>query len=87
MSFPELAGFRTWEELLGYCVQHNGKGALYYQAPLDRYPTHIEVTKRFKNGKLRVSHLFGSFTADSGHLTRFRWRPETDSGHAQEYPE
>lgn len=50
---------------------------LAYQAPMDLHPTSIIVVKLYKNGKLRVQPLSNQaypFTADSGHLDRFRYR-------------
>jgi hypothetical protein len=66
-----LLTFNSWEDLIAYLDGHN---TVFYQAPLDRYPVPVDVTRRFKNGKLRLNYRNGSFTADRGHLDRFRWK-------------
>lgn len=66
--------FASWDKLLAHleiteCVA--------YHAPLDISPRHVRA-KAFKNGKVRVWIDGGKrlgispFTADSGHLSRFR---------------
>jgi hypothetical protein len=45
---------------------------LYYHAPLDVRPVAIGVRRVFKNGKIRVAASGVTFTADVGHLDRFR---------------
>lgn len=57
-------------------VKHSAEtnDALYYMAPLDRFPVRVIPRRVFKNGKIRLSVFVGcAFTADSGHLGRF-WR-------------
>lgn len=61
---------KSWDELKQYLAAHEGK--VYYQAPMDRTPTPVAITRHFKNGKLRVSYRNGTFTADPSHLDRFR---------------
>jgi hypothetical protein len=66
-------GFTTWAALIHFLDQNDN--LVYYKAPLDRHPIGVIVTKRFKNGKLRVkSHHNNaySFTVDETHLDRFR---------------
>lgn len=65
-----LETFGCWSGLLA--AIHDG-AILYYHAPLDFSPRRVLIAKVFKNGKVRV--LAGSllFTADPGHLDRFRW--------------
>jgi hypothetical protein len=49
------------------------KVRLYYKAPLDTAPRPVFVTKRFKNGNLRLTSGEVTFTADPSHLERFCW--------------
>jgi hypothetical protein len=65
------ATFGSW---YGVQAAHRDGVALYYQAPLDLHPVPVVVSKVYKNGKLRISHAHGSFTAAAGHTDRFRWR-------------
>lgn len=46
---------------------------VYYHAPLD-YSAVLVACRLFKNGKIRVTARDCSFTADEGHLDRFRKR-------------
>jgi hypothetical protein len=51
---------------------------LWYHAPMDLRPQSIAVDRVFKNGKIRIDPLSNQadkFTADAGHLNRFRRRP------------
>jgi hypothetical protein len=64
--------FGSWHGLLHYLESHNN--IVYYQAPMDHYPAMVTISKVFKNKKLRVQYQGGSFTADRGHLDRFRWK-------------
>jgi len=64
--------FITWADVLAAAERGD---RLWYQAPLDRYPHSILVDKIYKNGKLRIdplSNQVSKFTADAGHLSRFR---------------
>jgi len=64
--------FSTWQQLLDHLAAHSN--IVHYQAPMDRHPVPVVVVKHFKNGKLRVNYHDAKFTADRGHLDRFRWR-------------
>ncbi len=64
--------FADWAALIAYLDQHSN--IVHYQAPLDRYPLPVVIMKRFKNGKLRIRYHDVAFTADRGHLDRFRRR-------------
>ena len=66
-----LAPFACWYGLQCYLDDH---AYVYYKAPLDFSPVIVTVTKRFKNGKLRLAWAHGSFTADPGHLDRFLYK-------------
>ena len=63
--------FQSWEQLL----DHIQAGyLLWYQAPMDYWPAQINATVR-KDGQIRVMPIYTNadpFTADSGHLNRFR---------------
>lgn len=66
--------FDTWTDVLNAASRGDRLG---YQAPLDSSPRSILVTKIYKNDKLRIDPLSNqadSFTADAGHLSRFRKR-------------
>jgi hypothetical protein len=65
-----MAPFGSWAALLTYLDAHSN--IVFYHAPLDLHPVIVVVTKRFKNGKLRVRSGSLAFTADGGHLDRFR---------------
>ena len=64
--------FASWAQLL----DHVRAGyRLYYQAPMDYRPVMVNATIRPKDGNLRVYAPFTDsdpFTADAGHLARFR---------------
>lgn len=62
--------FETWSDVLESA--HNGR-SLYYHAPLDHLPAFVFVVRVFKNGKLRLRAGGVTFTADAGHLSRFRY--------------
>ena len=64
--------FASWYGLLHYLERH--ENIVYYQAPMDRYPCMVVVSKVFKNGKLRIKYHDMAFTADRGHLDRFRYK-------------
>ena len=63
--------FTSWAQL----IDHVRAGyPLYYHAPMDYRPSIVQATIR-KDGKIRVSPTFSDadpFTADMGHLDRFR---------------
>ena len=66
--------FETWDDVLEAASRGDH---LWYQAPFDARPKSIHVAKVLKNGELRIDPLSkdaGKFTADSGHLSRFRRR-------------
>lgn len=70
---PFSESFATWEALLDHIA---AEYPLAYQAPLDARPVVVTVARR-KDGKLRVTPPFSDadpFTADAGHLSRFRRR-------------
>lgn len=72
-----LLPFDSWSDVLEAAASGE---QLYYLAPLDRHPSAVAVVKIFKNGKLRIDPLSNQadrFTADSGHLARFK-RRESD---------
>jgi len=66
-----FTGFTTWVEL----IDHVRAGyPLWYQAPLDYRPVLVTAVIR-KDGQLRVTPPYSNadpFTADQGHLPRFR---------------
>jgi hypothetical protein len=66
-----LVPFVDWESVLEAAIPGE---FLLYQAPLDRYCASLEVLRVYKNGGIRVRHPELTFTADSGHLSRFRMR-------------
>lgn len=69
-----FATFSSWDEVLD--AARRGE-RLWYQAPMDRSPHSILVDKIYKNGKLRINPLSNQadkFSADAGHLLRFRKR-------------
>jgi len=63
-----FVNFGSWSDLEKYISTH---AYVHYKAPLDVYPTLVCVTKKFKNGKLRLKYANGAFTVDSSHLDRF----------------
>jgi hypothetical protein len=71
----KLVAFCDWASLLAYVDGPTPDMAhrwVWYQAPFDAWPRLVEVRRRFKNGKLRIKAGPLTFTADSGHLIRFR---------------
>lgn len=71
-----LVAFGDWAELL--LAARNGV-QLYYRTPMDAaqaYPAKsVQVVRVYKNGNLRIrplSNQADAFTADPGHLNRFR---------------
>jgi hypothetical protein len=67
-----FAPFDTWADVLAAARRGD---RLWYQAPLDRFPHSILVVKVFKNDRIRIdplSNQVDKFTADAGHLNRFR---------------
>lgn len=72
--------FKTWDEVLSFAARG---GRLFYHAPLDVYPVEVRVAKIYKNRKMRIdppSSDADAFTADEGHLDRFRWSPPHQYG-------
>lgn len=70
-----LVSFKTWSEVRDHAARG---GRLWYHAPLDARAREIRVVKVFKNGKIRIDPMSSeadNFTADEGHLDRFRWCP------------
>jgi hypothetical protein len=70
----DFTTFSTWDEVLDAARRGD---MLYYQAPLDRAPRYVAINKVYKNGTLRIDPLSrdaDKFTADAGHLLRFRKR-------------
>lgn len=70
----DFTTFSTWDEVLDAARRGD---MLYYQAPLDRSPHYVAINKVYKNGTLRIDPLSrdaDKFTADAGHLLRFRKR-------------
>jgi hypothetical protein len=64
--------FSTWSDVIDAARRGD---RLWYQAPLDRSPHSILVVKVFKNDRIRIDPLSNEadkFTADAGHLSRFR---------------
>lgn len=66
-----LIKFGSWAEVLDHARRG---GLLWYHAPLDLRATTVRVVKVFKNGKIKIDPGAGAdaFTADVGHLDRFR---------------
>lgn len=65
--------FKSWDALLSF-IERGGR--VFYHAPLDVYPVEVQIAKVYKNKKIRVvppSLNADAFTADEGHLDRFRW--------------
>jgi len=64
--------FDSWSDVLAAARRGD---RLWYWAPMDRSPRSILVVKVFKNGGIRIdpmSNQADNFTADKGHLDRFR---------------
>ena len=67
----DYRGFQTWADLLAY-IRAGYK--VFYHAPMDYRPAVVQTAIR-KDGKVRVTPVYGAadpFTADKGHLGRFR---------------
>ena len=67
----KFGSFDTWQELLAF-VSADYK--LFYHAPMDYRPAVVSAVIR-RDGKLRVTPIYSDadpFTADAGHLSRFR---------------
>ncbi len=62
--------FTSWDDVL-HAAQSGAR--LFYHAPMDLRPIRVHVVRVCKNRKIRIKALSGVvFTADSGHLSRFR---------------
>ena len=81
-AFVSLA---NWDQVLEAAHENT---PLWYQAPLDRYPVSVQVVRVYKYGGIRLHGGDCTFTADAGHLDRFRVRgvipatpslPQTDA--------
>ncbi len=67
-------GFDSWADVLAAARRGD---RLWYHAPMDYQPRSIHVVKVFKNGNIRIDPLSNQadkFTADRGHLDRFKRR-------------
>jgi hypothetical protein len=71
-----LVPFTNWAQVLDAAME---KAHLWYHAPLDYRPVYVLVRRVFRNGKIRLQHGDCTFTADEGHLPRFRMRGVTPS--------
>ncbi len=68
----QFKSFATWADVVTAAYQ---SVVLWYHAPLDTRPVRVRVVKIFKNGKIRIDPMSrdaDNFTADEGHLARFR---------------
>lgn len=62
--------YKSWADVLGDADRGRW---MHYHAPMDLRPVSVRVLKIFKNGKIRISNgIDYTFTADEGHLSRFR---------------
>jgi len=71
-----LVCFDSWSDVVAAATRGD---RLWYAAPLDARAREVRVKRVYKSGKLRidpVSNDADAFTADAGHLSRFR-RPST----------
>jgi len=75
-----LKPFSVWADVLAY-VRKSANGAIWYQAPLDARPVLVKATCRPNGRTVRIApwgfwrrgqRPFDPFTADAGHLDRFR---------------
>ena len=69
-----FTSFASWSDVLAAAKAGE---QLWYHAPLDLSPYSVMILRVFKNGKIRLSSWSrgaSSFTADAGHLSRFRKR-------------
>lgn len=67
--------FVSWDALLTHLRQRGEGCYIWYHAPLDHKPVRVLVKKIYKNGKVRLDPCHknaDAFTADEGHLDRFR---------------
>lgn len=76
--------FQTWAAVVAAATRGD---RLWYHAPLDLRPRMITVIKIFKNGKLRINGGECTFTADAGHLDRFRYAGDPTPGGWKLIPE
>lgn len=68
---PMYEDFTTWAQLADHV---SAEYPLFYQGPMDYRPAQVTAVVR-KDGKLRVSPVYTDadpFTADAGHLPRFK---------------
>ena len=67
----QFSTFKSWDEVLS--AARSGE-SLWYHAPMDLLPCAIRVKRVYKNRKIRIEAWSRdlSFTADAGHLNRFR---------------
>lgn len=73
LSERSLMGFDSWAALRAH-AESGADPALFYWAPMDRFPTRVHVRRVFKNGSVRVSPGMAganAFTSDADHLDRF----------------
>lgn len=69
-----MVKFETWEAVLA----HVAAGLpVWYHAPLDYRPSRLFFLRVMRGAKIRIApsgkwHSHFSFTADAGHLDRFR---------------
>ena len=73
-SGSQFVPFDTWNDVLDAARRGD---QLWYQAPLNIRPASVRVVKVFKNGSVRIDPMSrdaDNFTADKGHLSRFRQR-------------
>ena len=65
--------FAAWSDVL--TAARNGAW-LWYHAPMDLRAQSVRIVRVYKNGKIRIDPGCGAdlFTADEGHLSRFRTR-------------
>jgi hypothetical protein len=74
--------FCTWFDVLAHAQALTQLQAhatpIWYQAPLDPNPVRVKILRIYKNNTIRVRPYTGrdsaAFTADAGHLERFRAR-------------
>lgn len=72
--------FSSWDQVLA----HARAGLpLWYHAPMDLHARRIRIVRVFKNGKIRIDPMSSdadNFTADAGHLDRFRYASDPVPG-------
>jgi hypothetical protein len=71
VAVNRFKAFATWADVVTAAHQ---SVVLFYHAPFDIDPKRVRVARVFKNGKIRIapSRVASGFTADAGHLNRFR---------------